>query len=83
MLQHGAEGHLHGPHPGPNLRRRFDVLVFRERPLCRRLGRQLHGYSETVGFMYYYGGLPKDWGEVDVYRQTATGLVPVLYGTFH
>jgi hypothetical protein len=41
-------------------------------------------YSEAVGFMYYYWhGLPKDLGVVEVDRQTATGLVPVLYGTFH
>ncbi len=41
-------------------------------------------YSEAVEFMYYYWhGLPKDLGIVEVDRQTATGLVPVLYGTFH
>jgi hypothetical protein len=38
-------------------------------------------YSEAVGFAPYY--LPKDFGEVWVDRQTATGLVLVLYGTFH
>jgi hypothetical protein len=40
--------------------------------------------SEAVEFMYYYWhGLPKDLGVVEVDRQTVIGLVPVLYGTFH
>jgi hypothetical protein len=37
-------------------------------------------YSTTVGFLY---GFPKNFGEVWVYRQTATGSVLVLYGAFH